>query len=406
MYHTNNTHTQIVFRQPIAWFRLLLTILLGILLMNPVTAAPKFDITRPMPKVNFLTVAAPTCEDETQYWPALPNNPKADLYYRAARKIIGQRDTDNYRNSYILLREATKLGHWKAKILLADRYLQQSKSYYSYTDFKQSRAYIDELMSQGVPEAFYLMSQWRNAGYGGYTSSPSPASAYLYQAAELGHPQALVDVSNIFMNVKRQDIARKLLECGFKQGAGGRAANSLAISEFVNARTTEDFAKGFKYLFIGAKAGDAESIFGLNYYNGQHQKKIGSSYLADSKEYIRRVKIFTNAVDPRMYHDDPTIKRKNNYSEFRRVKGNVFLKFPNLDKVIPLPPAKLPPWNGDIGVAMTPQDAKDYHQDFDYKALIEEIKRGDIVSSSSEICPRSGYWYAVVPDKQQLGTLF
>lgn len=60
---------------------------------------------------------------------------------------------------HIFARESAKLGHWKAKLLLAEIYLQRPDGYCLEFRPEQSRAYINEFMEQGVPEAFYFMSQ-------------------------------------------------------------------------------------------------------------------------------------------------------------------------------------------------------------------------------------------------------
>ncbi len=331
--------------------------------------AQKFDIHQKQSNINFINVASPTCDNESQYFPALPANPKADLYYRAAYKIKGQRDTKHYKQMYILGHKAADMGHWKAKLLMADLYLQRTKSYYFELKPEQSRAYIDELMIQNVPAAFYEMSQNRNNKYSGFLQSPAPASFYLYRAAQLGHPQALVDVSKIFLTVKRHKEARALLECGLKQGAGGAAANDLSRSEFLNAQNHNDWVRAFGYLYAGAKAGDYSSMSEFQIREAQYQKKNPNYYL--NAEFVKRAEILKFALNPQFWHDDPYRKSKGRDPQ---VKGNVFLKFPNLEKIIPLPPAKLPPWNGDISIAMSPEDARDYREDFDYDKLVQEIQ--------------------------------
>ena len=346
----------------------------SLLLLFPVLsaqAAPAaFDINKKQEKINFVTVAMPVCQDARRFEPPLPKDPDADLYYRAANKIKGQRDTANFRNMYILARKAADMGHWKAKLLMADLYLQKTPNYYYEFKPDQARAYIDELMSQNIPVAFYEMSKNRSAGYGGFKTSPAPASFYLYRAAESGDPDAMVSVSNIFLTVKRYKESRVLLECGFKYGGGGTAANSLAIDEFLNARTQEDWVRGFYYLYAGAKAGDRESMAEMQMREAMYQKKNPRRHYLHG-EFVRRAKVLSFAMNPQFYHDDPYRKAKGlPYS----VKGNIGLKFPNLEKIIPLPPATLPPWNEDITVGMSAQDAEDYRTDFDYDRLVAKIQ--------------------------------
>ncbi|WP_195432683.1 hypothetical protein [Morganella morganii] len=345
----------------------------SLLLLFPflsVQAAPAaFDINKKQEKINFVTVAMPVCQDARRFDPPLPKDPDADLYYRAAKKILGQRDTANYKNMHIIGRKAADMGHWKAKLLMAGLYMQNTKNYYSEPKPEQARAYIDELMSQNVPEAFYFMSQRRSKSRSGFKTAPAPASFYLYRAAELGDPDAMVSVSNIFLTVKRYKESRALLECGFKYGGGGSAANSLAIDESLNARTQEDWVRAFYYLYAGAKAGDRESMAEMQMQEAEYQQKNPRYYL--NAEFVRRADVLSLAMNPQFHHDDPYRKAKGLPY---RVKGNIDLKFPNLEKIIPLPPATLPPWNDDITVGMSAQDAEDYRTDFDYDRLVAKIQ--------------------------------
>ncbi|EMD6370972.1 hypothetical protein VRQ87_000800 [Morganella morganii] len=333
-------------------------------------AAPAaFDINKKQEKINFVTVAMPVCQDARRFDPPLPKDPDADLYYRAAKKILGQRDTANYRNMHIIGRKAADMGHWKAKLLMAGRYMQNSKNYYSEPKPEQARAYIDELMSQNVAEAFYFMSQQRNDNRSGFKTAPAPASFYLYRAAESGDPDAMVSVSNIFLTVKRYKESRALLECGMKFGGGGAVANDISVSEFINARTQEDWERGFRYLYASAKAGYYRAMGQFQFREAMYQKKNPRYYL--NAEFIRRADILSFAMDPQFHHDDPYRKAKGLPY---RVKGNIDLKFPNLEKIIPLPPATLPPWNDDITAGMSAQDAEDYRTDFDYDRLVAKIQ--------------------------------
>ncbi|HDU8646358.1 hypothetical protein [Morganella morganii] len=346
----------------------------SLLLLFPflsVQAAPAaFDINKKQEKINFVTVATPVCQDARRYDPPLPKDPDAGLYYRAANKIKGQRDTANFRNMYILARKSADMGHWKAKLLMADLYLQKTPNYYYEFKPDQARAYIDELMSQNIPVAFYEMSKNRSAGYGSFKTSPAPASFYLYRAAELGNPDAMVSISNIFLIVKRHKESRALLECGFKYGGGGSAANGLAISESLNARTQEDWIRAFYYLYAGAKAGDRESMAEMQMQEAEYQQKNPGRYYLNG-EFVRRAQVLSLAMNPQFHHDDPYRKAKGLPY---RVKGNIELKFPDLEKIIPLPPATLPPWNEDITAGMSTQDAADYRTDFDYDRLVAKVQ--------------------------------
>lgn len=51
-------------------------------------------------------------------------------------------------------------------------------------------------------------------GFPVFKTAPAPASFYLYRAAELGNPDAMVSVSNIFLIVKRHKESRAFNRAG------------------------------------------------------------------------------------------------------------------------------------------------------------------------------------------------
>lgn len=323
-----------------------------------------FDITKKQPKINFLTIPTPACKAATL--PPVIADTRANTYYQAARKIAGQGDGAHYSQMLILGRKAADLGHWPAKLFMAEQYMEKSGRRFNA---KQARIFLDELMQQGVPGAFYLMSQARNQGGPDFDNAPSPASAYLYESARLGDPRGLVAVANIFSIVKRHREAAQLIECGIQLGAG-IAASDKARSISINAGTNIDsWHEVFRLEFLAAKAGDPDGLHGFSFQNRYFKMKYNRSFM--SEEYEKRMNDIWIMTRQGFWHDDPYRKSKGLP---HRVKGRNDYKLPNLAKVVPFPPtATLPTWNGDFSVLLSDEDALIYRTDYNYERLIKEI---------------------------------
>ncbi|MBK5142999.1 sel1 repeat family protein [Budviciaceae bacterium BWR-B9] len=326
------------------------------------------DINKSLPRVNFLTVSEPNCVDPESHLPALISDPRADIYYRAAKKIAGQQDGNYFTHMFTLGKKAADLGHWRAKLFMAELYMTTS---YNRLNPKQARIYLDELMEQDIPGAFYLMSQYRQRGGDDFDNAPSPASAYLYESARRGDPRGMVDVANIFRNVKRYQSAEKLIQCGIKYGHG-IAAQDRSMSISINSgMNKESWKEAFRYNYLSAVAGDSDGLHGFSSLDRHYQILFGESFAAPNKEYAKRSDKLWIMTRPGFHHDDPDRKRRG--LPFR-VKGNTSYKLPNLDKVLPFPPpAKLPAWNGDFSVLLSAEDAKEYRTDYHYDRLVKEI---------------------------------
>ncbi|WP_246542446.1 DUF6396 domain-containing protein, partial [Collimonas antrihumi] len=109
-------------------------------------------------------------------------------------------------------------------------------------------------------------------------------------------------------------IGIKMLECAFAQG-NGDAALELGVT-FRN----KDKPRALNYLHEGVKFGSAGSA---NYLRSKFQENGGLAPHGIDNARADRYEVFGDALD-----------------------HNPDLRFPNLDKVLPLPPAKLPQWSG------------------------------------------------------------
>lgn len=329
-----------------------------------------FDLNKKYADVNFLTVDAPVCIEEGQAAPLSVTDERADKFYHAALKILGQNDVQYYPQMYILADKAAAMGHWRAKLLAATLYLRRSDSEYSEFEPKKAKTYITELMNQNVPRAFYLMGQYKSNAFPVFKDDPIPASVYLLEAAKLNDANALSDMYDLFLSAGRSEEADALLNCAIAQGRDNATAllKKANILE-ANESSQKDLIEAYRYLYQAAKAGSYTAIASFpdkaNYYKQQYGNILFSN------EFLDRMKVLQNAKNVAYIHLDPYRKSLGLND---KVKGDSRLTFPNLEKVVPFPPARLPEWQRDISDALSEEGAKIYREDLNYNKLVEEAK--------------------------------
>ncbi|MBN6074393.1 sel1 repeat family protein, partial [Aggregatibacter actinomycetemcomitans] len=156
--------------------------------------------------------------------------------------------------------------------------------------------------------------------------------AYLRKAADLGNKEAQNTLGEIFRSIKdsntlkiRLDISEKLFFCASEQG-NGTASKWLGIS----LQTDQRYDESVKIFHQGVKNGNDSSARRLakGFKKGvKEADKI--DYLALSPDAERQKRY--SMIEDYLYENDylnPTV--------------------PDLDKIVPLPPAKLPAWDGKI----------------------------------------------------------
>ena len=232
-----------------------------------------------------------------------------------------------------LYRQAMALGHWKAQFNLAGLYLEGDGVPF---DPDEAVRLTEDLMRQGVPAAWFNMGNYYMSGVGPLQPSATVAYAFWQRAADMGslHAQAelgkaldaLIDEPPRHYN--NRPIGRQMLECAFAQGSGD-AAYELGLTYEVDVGDTTDrsekqslFAKALQRLHEGVKFGSRQCADGLSamYYQGHIEA-------GHAKDPIRARRY--SAIGDYLRHHPDT-------------------RLPNLDRVLPLPPANLPPWDGEV----------------------------------------------------------
>lgn len=272
------------------------------------------------------------CEIEAQRLP--PIDAQADLWFREALALDSAEiypPRRDYRKIVQLTRQAAERRHWKAILNLASLYLAGHDPEHGE---KAAVELVEEAMRLGVPAAYDRMGTYYMNGTG-VKADATRAYAFWQRAAEMGNPSAMAYLGRK-LNAIWDDpdgsfwgnlpVGRKMLECAYGQGDAD-AAYQLALSHTnqpFRETTHEDRARALVVLHAGLKLGSEASANWL---------------LIEFGKPFKMEEMLAPHIDP---------ARSERYQIFAEALGfDPSDRFPNLDRVLPLPPAILPPWNGD-----------------------------------------------------------
>ena len=280
-----------------------------------------------------------TCVHESASNP--PITPAAEAIFQQAQALNSYEiwpEKREYARIAALYEQAMKLGHWKAQFNLAGMYLQGSGV---PQDIEKAIALTEDLMQKGVPAAWDNMGSFYMGGVGPIKQDATVAYAFWQKAADMGSMAAQTYIGEkLAANHDEppsfwgnRPIGLKMLQCAFSQGSA-KAAYELGLTL---DDTSQDYSNALAVLHGGVKIGSEDSARRL------------SIAFADGAPLVR------NLTDK---------ARAERYTALGdALFTNPDIRFPNLDKVLPLPPASLPTWDGnkqalvDAAKAVVPKPA-------------------------------------------------
>ena len=270
-----------------------------------------------------------TCQIEATKVPAI--DAQADQWFLMANAMENDpeilSDERNWKEIVRLTKQAADRQHWKAMLNLASLYLEGRDVMHGKED---AILIVENAIRLGVPAAYDRMGTYYINGIveGGATR----AYAFWQKAAEMGNPNAMTYLGDklaatwdnpeelFWANIP---VAIKMLECAFSQGNGEAAYHlhfEYAPSGEANA---EQKSRALRILHEGVKLGCQPCASRLSIkFNGTENPE----------------------EDLAPFRDKSRSERYLNLSAALRF--NPSRRFPNLDKVLPLPPASLPRWDG------------------------------------------------------------
>ena len=252
------------------------------------------------------------------------------LYQDLHNMWRGKKGDAVWQNAAGYYRIAAANGDYKANIRL--QYLLQSGRVTAQNPKDEVYNLNRQLEKQLPATAYYNLYGYLTKGYGVKTAKKEGRFAYLRKAADMGSREAQYEIAEILSDMQddrtfelRKKLRVQFYSCASEQGLGEASLNLGLMFQI-----QKNYSDAVKVFHLGAKNGNYLSASRLLH---GFDKKITADneidYLAlkpDAERKARYEKIWDYLFD----HD---------YLQ---------PKVPDLDKIVPLPPAKLPPWDGKI----------------------------------------------------------
>ncbi|WP_045456130.1 sel1 repeat family protein [Caballeronia cordobensis] len=331
-----------------------------------------------------------TCSREADRLPAL--DPVADSLFRYGRYLQTRDGPKNFDEVARYFRVAAAHGHY-----MANHNVQQLISHGLANSPDAAREAIDwatQLVNQEIPTGYYDIGYYLNSGYG-LKQNQEMALKYIRKAADLGNPDAQYYISDLLFRYAREpEISHQMLRCAADQGhqkAGFEAA--------INLKNRKKFLEAAQMYQKAAASGSSVSAMVL------HDAFLAP--LASDEGYF---------LD--LSKDQERSRRYSAIEKFLDDNEQSNPKVPDIDKIVPLPPAKLPAWDGTFEweraraqIPPKPSDelierlAKEKHLDPATGLPLSEQQKSaaapkvplETTVRVLEECPQAGVWQACPP---------
>ena len=277
----------------------------------------------------------PACARWKDHMPANRDPAAYRLYIEARKvwrsKIAWQFTREEATRILTDVKKAAELGDWGARALMAHFYLHGlgvlESNHVLDADPVKSVEIARLAAKEMQPWGLYDLGVAYEHGYGGAPYDVDLAWTYYLRAAQLGSPEAQMALAQAYSKAGRHGDETTMLQCAYQQGYGP-AAHELALYARVNKR----FQEAIDLYQNGVKFGSAECARDLRIMFDQGYWAIGSDR---EKGALSALGVQVDAERERRYD-----------AIYDALQINPDLKLSRLDQVLPLPPAKLPPWSG------------------------------------------------------------
>ena len=278
-----------------------------------------------------------TCVKEQ--FPSLPQ--EADQLYRYAlyhdfknRWLPKPGVLDRYLPYY---RIATANGHWQANLTLQEILLKSKDINIETRERRGEGIYWNEKLMKTLPaSAHYWWSLYIDVGYGPKHGADD-SLIYLRKAADLGNAKAQYEVGELLMKIQddsshsfRLGLTNRMQTCAANQDRPDGMAGRMMAATFDNAK---DYGTAVNFYHQAIKAGETSSAYVLSrvFTFNDPQSDFSNWGVGEDQERSRRYYQINNFLS-KSGHLKPEL--------------NVH----DLDEIVPLPPAKLPSWDGKIAI--------------------------------------------------------
>ncbi|MEE4677038.1 DUF6396 domain-containing protein [Pseudomonas alliivorans] len=220
-----------------------------------------------------------------------------------------------------LYRIAAENQHYKANVNLQNGTARGQFKLSGEEVLRLSQQLIDAQVATG----YYFIATYLQRGVAGLQQDSEMALRYYRKAADEGNDQAQANVAEKLAPIDiAPDIARQMRSCAAEQGNGG-AAGALGV-DMKNSGQYQDALKAFQ---LGVAAGNESSAsFLRNGFRGPNPDD--RLYYLGQKEDAERVERYGRILKliGGWSYANPTV--------------------PEIKDIVPLPPAKLPAWDGKL----------------------------------------------------------
>ncbi|MBV4414596.1 sel1 repeat family protein [Enterobacteriaceae bacterium YMB-R22] len=280
-----------------------------------------------------------TCTHESTH--LSPLDPHADSWFKQARDLQNAPGEKNYNIIASLYRQAAEKNHYKAMINLQNLLYQGLAEPVSGNAASvEAIALAEKMMQLNIPAGYYAMGHYLELGYG-VERDKAASLAYFRKSADMGSPEGQYVIGKLLLTEQfedpnnpdpyrikykpnpayRPEIGVSMLSCAANQG-NGEAADWLAGWYKLSSK---DYKNALVYYQVGVKAGNLMSAYKMRKFFNNPSQDDRSYYLGLEKdsERVRRYEIIYQELD-----------------------NNPSARFPDVDRIVPLPPAPLPEWDG------------------------------------------------------------
>jgi TPR repeat protein len=293
-----------------------------------------------------------------------------------------------------LYRIAAENGHYKANINLQNGAMRGHFMLGGGDHLRLSQQLIDANVATG----YYFIGLFLKSGFSGLKQDTAMSLRYFRKAADQGSAQAQYDVGDILAPIRvAPDVARQMRRCAAEQG-NGKAAVALGIDLKYEGR----YEEALEVFQMGVVAGNETSAGWLEEAFRGPPPTDTLYYLGEQEDLERaeRYKTIWSLLADYSYADP---------------------KVPEINEILPLPPAKLPAWDGKLQwletrLANVPPKKPS-------EVLIRQLAKAKLLEpatgrampgspafikigfpaptcSSGQACPQTGYWQAVRLSRQ------
>ncbi|RMT84974.1 sel1 repeat family protein [Pseudomonas viridiflava] len=220
-----------------------------------------------------------------------------------------------------LYRIASENNHYKANVNLQNGTMRGQFELSGEEVLRLSQQLIDAKVATG----YYLIATYLERGVAGLQQNPEMALRYYRKAADEGSAQAQNYVAEKLAPIDvAPDIARQMRSCAAAQGHG-----DAAVALGINLSTAKQYKAAIEAFQVGVAAGDeiAASFMNKGFRGPKPDNRMYYLGQDEDLERAERYKLISNILGDWSYAN-PTV--------------------PEINDIVPLPPAKLPAWNGKL----------------------------------------------------------